>query len=361
MTISSLDEVLAAGNLLTVDKAQEILATSEPLESVYLDDTVSFRAGDCWELDIPVKGPDELVDAYVSVGSKEYQLTLEAALAAATQVGLTGAYVRKSPSELIYPQLNYWYARPEFKSEIKFLVDGNDSVRTLTRSTVDSFSNLRLLDSTLSAIHDKFGDEPVYVDSKINHSLSATYLRLVVPAKSYAVTGTEVENDEWSLGLQLKNSIIGKSPQTSVDGYLFRYWCSNGAIDTRHSMGGWSRRSSNDSQEVYSWIRKSADNILAEAESAFVGVQHLAETPAEGVSNIFRDLFERYAIPVKLQEPILDAALEHKPTMYEVMQAITSAANIPNQRAETVEKLMLVGGQLATIQADRCDGCHRII
>jgi hypothetical protein len=86
---------------------------------------------------------------------------------------------------------------------------------------INPFSNLRLLERALEGIEAHYGAGEVLVDSKFAHSLRRTDIRLIVPENRRAMHRTGTDDDTWSAGIQLKNSLIG-DVQTSIDGYLFR-------------------------------------------------------------------------------------------------------------------------------------------
>lgn len=365
----TLESVLEAGNLLPIDQVLDEIYKSEPVVSVPMNTSqsdVKFILGEEWGRDIELRKDDELIDAYLQSSDNErYQLTKEACLMAATNVGLPAAYVKKTPGEMISPHLNYWYNHVDLQDKFKALAVGGEHVQAFTKATLDLFSNQRLVDTVLAEVGKTYGTEdPIYVDSKYHHNLKQTYLRLVIPAGTREIVNTSVNEDNWSVGVQLKNSLTGEGP-TALDGYLFRWWCSNGAIDSKHSLGSWDRRLRIDSgdhqQAVLDWAQESSQRILERIPDALASVQGLTETSIEGQSSdVLRDLFNRYGVPARMQNPVLDHALDNDPTMYEVMQAFTQAANgVTNPKNQ--EELMLVGGDIALSEAHRCDSCHRVV
>lgn len=355
------EKVAELGNLLTLDTVRERLAQTEPLSSITLETgKTKFRLGDEWEYQKENSAASDSVDAFAMVDGHEYQLTLEAALAATSAVGLPTAYVRRTPGALIAPQLNYWF-NGGLDPERKFLVVG-DQARAVTRSTITPFSNLQLLDRMLASLENKYGKATIYADQKFTHSLTGTYMRLIVPEHVRTITGTGTDNDTWSVGVQLRNSLIGKT-QTEVMGYLFRWACTNGALDVRHSSGGWSRKSALDDESIYLWAEESVTGIMEHVDEALDGVQALTTESVVGeASDILRDFFARERISSRIQGSIVDYMLnDDNVTMYAMMQAVTQAANDPHLAPEHVEKLMLSGGNIATEHAARCESCHRVV
>lgn len=351
--------------LLTVDAAREVLASTEPLVEVAypVGHGIRFKLDPEWNADVTVAGTD-LIPATVKVGNgpnaQEFQLTKDAALEATSICGIPKEYAWRTPAKLVQDQLNYWHRGGLAGREYKILAN-EDTALAVTRSTIQPFSNLRLLDEALVGIEDQYGKGEVLVDNKFTHDLRRTHLRLIVPEQSRVIKNTGTDDDEWSLGLQIRNSLIGEK-QTEINGYLFRWWCTNGAIDTRNTSGTWSRRGGQ-GDEVYEWARSAVDEILGGLEHSFDAVQALTEVEIDGsVNDVLRDVFEQYGVPVKHRSAIIEQMVEaDQLNMYSVMQAITRVANDPDLPAADVNRLLLVGGDLVHTAQDRCDGCHRLI
>src|SRR5690606_34848398 len=125
----------------------------------------------------------------------------------------------------------------------------------------------------------------------------------IVPEVGREVTGGGLsdvpsgEADEWSGGVHLTNSLMGKS-QTKLETYLFRWWCTNGATSTMDNVGVWSRRGDAD-QDVYEWARDSVDEVLGGLEGQFDAVQRLTALNVEGhVADIVKEIYDTYGVPV---------------------------------------------------------------
>lgn len=354
----------AQGNLLSLVEVREAIAATEPLASVDLTEgETHFRLEENWNLDLASLQPDDLVEAYVSVGNDEYQLTKEAMLASTSAVGLNPAYTTRTPASLIQPHLNYWYGDQGLGKPYKLLLVGEDRVGSaVTKASINPFSNVRLLNEALDAIQNQYGSANVVVDSKFTHNLNQTFLRLVIPDHVRIIDGTGTDEDAWSVGIQLKNSLTGKK-QTEINGYLFRWWCTNGAIDTRMASGVWSRKQSGQGDEVYAWARTAVDEVLGGLESSLDSVQALVGQDISGeVNDVLRDVFGHYKIPVQLRDQVIANMVEaDNLNMYTLMNAITVLANQPDLDAFHAESLMRAGGDIAVGGHSRCDGCHRVL
>lgn len=363
MALVTLDEM--RDSLLTVSQVRETLATTEPLsEQELVVGETNFSLDPGWSHGLDAVEGTDVVKASVSIGTKELLLTKDALFQATSACGLPIAYVKKTPSRLIESHLNYWYGsdRGLGDKDLKLLVT-QDMGSAITRSTVNPFSNLRLLDETLLGIEERYGEGEVLVDSKFYHSLARTHLRLIVPENTFKIEDSGTPEDIWSMGINLSNSLTG-AEQTSLDGYLFRWWCSNGAIDTNSSSGKWSRRSGGQEEsEVYEWARSAVDEVLGGLEGSFEALQEMARTPVAGdVNQILRETFVNYKLPARNRQAVIANLVEDDQlTMYSLMNAITSVANSENMDPRERAVLMGVGGDLVHAVNDRCDSCHRLI
>lgn len=350
--------------MLSLDQTREILATTEPLTTVALAapaEVFRFRLEPGWNHTLNAADGLDRVDAYVSIGRREYQLTKDAALEATSACGLPRAYVLRTPAALIEPHLNYWYTDDHLRTKYKALTR-DDTVLAVSKDSLLPFSNQRLVTEVLQGIEDKYGAGEVVVDrSKFQHTLRTTRLRLIIPEKQRVIERTGTDDDSWSVGIQVLNSLAGEHP-TSIDGYLFRYWCRNGSIDTHASSGTWSRRAGQ-SDEVYEWARAAVDGVLGGLESSLDAVQVMADTSIQGETvDVLRDVFARYRVPVPQRTAIIDSMVdETNLSMYSVMQAVTAVANQAGVSPETADRLMTIGGHLPYAVSGRCDSCRQLL
>jgi len=338
--------------LISTTDVRSALAHTEPLESFHVDSDTRFRLG-AWNIDSSTTSePTDIVDAEVEISGQSFPLTKEALLAATSSIGLKTSYVQKTPAYLIEPQLNYWIEQSV--KDQKLLVS-NGTASAFTRSTITPFSNVTLLNSILTAL----GDQEVLVDYKFNHSLTDTSIRLVLPQRSRVLERTGKLDDEWSVGIQLTNSATG-ARQTSIEGYLFRWWCTNGAI-TKHNLGTWSRKSNGQGDEVYDWARQAVDEVLGGMEMALDEIQGLVDIPVDGIAaDILKDIFSTYNIHREEREAITANMVEAvNLNMYEVMNAVTSVANTPGLSPARVEQLLAAGGDIPHTIVSRCTSCNQ--
>lgn len=355
--------------LHTVEHLRTVLATTEPLNAIpfTVGDMVHFDINPGWHHGIEAKSPTDTVEASVTLGRTPVQLTKGAILEAASTFGLPRTYVEKCPAELLAPQLNYWWrngmmTRTPSRRDFQLLTTRGIG-SAFTRQSLQPFSNLALLDQVLAGVQEKYGNAEVLVDYKLTHNLRRTVSRIIIPHQRREITGSGTTNDEWSVGLQWKNSLVGEF-QTAIEGYLFRWTCTNGQIDTRANSGTWTRRSGASEQEVYTWARYAVDEVLGGLEPALDAVQATTTIPIEGdVSATLRDIFEHYRVPVAHRVKIIELVTAHEGplTMYALMNAITQVANEFGMEPAHVENLMRMGGDLPHAATSRCGACRRLM
>ena len=352
--------------LLSVDAARDLLAASEPLTAIPFSagDKVRFFVDEGWHHGFEAKAPGDLIDARIAFGPilnlTEYQLTKAAFLEATALCGLGKPYVLRSPGSLNEINLNHWFRidfvhRRGAPKDFQLLLSAGRAA-AITRATVNPVSNVRMLDSVLAGIG---GRGEVLVDYKLAHSLKATHMRLVLPEHGRRILGTGTEDDQWSVGIQFKNALHSRP---ILDGYLFRWVCTNGQIDTRVTTGAWTRTKGGDPDDVYTWAREAVDGILGGLESSLDAVQGTVGVTFEGnVSDALRDLFARYRVPPAERTRIIEALVNsgREITMYEVMAAITQLANDRSLDPSQVETLMRIGGDLP--HKSSCDACHQLL
>ncbi len=360
----SVDDMIVRSKLLTLDQVRERLSTTEPCDSIGfpVSDAIDFNLESGWNYEAQNLAGTDLVRAHIKIRDDEYQLSKDAALELGQLCGISQKYMLKTPGKMIEPHLRFWYRGGlDEAKEFKALTVGGDKCLAVMKSTINPFSNLRLMEKMLESIEAKYGKGMVYADNKFTHSLRSTHLRLVIPEYLRKMEGTGEDEDYWSIGAQLLNSLIGDH-QTSLDGYMFRYLCTNGAIDTFANSSRWSRKSGGQGEDVYEWCRAAVDDVLGGLENSLDLVQASAEIAIDegDVNSALTEIFEQFAIPGQARQLVVENMVEEDNlTMYHLMQAITAAANSDRVDPTHVVGLMEAGGSLPHIANQRCGSCKR--
>lgn len=363
MTLPSVSIDQMRPKLLTLDQVQERLSKTEPLDAVHVAPdaaAIKFKLDPDWATDLDAVADTSVVSAAMSINGKEYQLTKQAALQAAANIGLPGPYVKKMPAALIEPHLNYGYSGSLSDKEYKALtVKGN--IAAFTRPTVQPFSNLQLLENAVAGLQGLYGkDVEILADYKFNNSLKRTDVRLILPSRFREITDSGMNDmqdgvDLWSAGLHLSNSAIGKT-QTTIESYLFRWWCTNGETTGLDEVGTWSRRGEGTPEDVYAWAREAVDEIFSGMDERFNQIQALTSLKLQGSSlqDVIRQIFSDFDIPVAQRRQITQALADSTipSTMYGIMNVITEAANEEGMTPEHADRLMRIGGSVPTTVFD---------
>jgi hypothetical protein len=368
------EEIRRAGRLISLEDAYNILSTTEPLHQneFALDGSndVAFSLPLGWNDEIRDKDATTLTDCTVQIdGAEPVRLTKEAILKMTSSIGLTKDYVMRTPGLLIAPQLNWWLKHYGVKGAESMRLLAKDGVAVgIVKSTLSTFPNVPLLDRVVQQIKERYQTDEILVDYKIAHTLERTALRLIVPETSVMIDSARNDStreDRWSLGLQLTNSLVG-DPETrlNLSGYLFAWWCTNGAISTHASSGNYNRRvQGQDLDEVLGWIDASVDAIFTDLEPELDDVAALTTEGLEGeLNDVIADVFKTLKVPVPARQGVLDALVDSDDlTAYGLMQAVTQAANDPDISDRVREGTMRVGGMIPHTIKDRCENCHRVL
>lgn len=390
MATVTVDQMVESGKLMSLDGLRTALSRIEPLaEHVFpTSPEISFEISPDWA----ATPADQPASAYLNTpGGSRYQLTKQAVLE-------FGAYA-KMPRGLspwmapsIYQDFLNWAYRSGLgeDKEYKILAHDRPALEDGTtppplalaacRGTISQFSNLALLDAVEASVRKQYGSSEILVDSggrKFHSDLERTNLRLIVPERIRNITHTRVSDDRWSVGVALTNSLVGVShPGTSISGYLFRWWCTNGCTDMLAQGSRLSRRTISDPADAYAWAEHAVDEVLGGLEQTFEHIQSLAHIPVGGgegsqnvdVSRVLGDLFTAHSVPVREQHRIMAqmAELGGDLTLYDVQQAITFAANDDTITPRTADRLLELGGYVAHASHQRCDGsleggCHQLL
>jgi hypothetical protein len=354
------------GRLLTLDDVREKLATTEPLaDRVFEATQAQIRLEPGWASGEATS----LAPAWVRIAGAEdeIQLTTQAALEFGAFCAVPRGLQENAPVDLVQSWVNRILAENLARyKEVKLLVRPDTGIGTaLANHTIQPFSNQRFLDIMLAGIEQQYGQGEVLADYKFTHNLERTNLRLIVPGHQRVIAGTRVADDTWSAGIQFRNSLAGIE-QTSVEGYLFRWWCTNGCTDTLAQVPALSRRQTPDPEDAYEWAREAVDEILGTLEGSFDAVQQTAEVhvAADQVAATMRDLFAEHAVPARQRERIIAELADagEDMTVYDVMQAVTVVANADGVSPDATEQLLRLGGHIAhAASTDRCGECRRIL
>lgn len=357
MTVSFKD---MESKLLTLDQVVQTLQKTEPLSNTRItnEDTIRFNVEPDWTHELKTAGDTDRVGMTMTINGTTRPLTKEAALQAGANFGLPSPYVKKLPGRITEGLLNYHYGQGMNDKAYSVLAVG-DEVSAFTRPSLTTYSNIELLEKVVEGIQALHGPNTrIFADYKMSNTLHQTNVRLILPDHMRVIDDTRMDDvptgfdDTWVNGLHLSNSLIGQT-QTSLEGYMFRWWCTNGATATNKEVGTWSRRAGGAEEDVYEWARKSVDDVLGGMEHRFDQIQALAQLDVNAsAADVLREIFDQYHVPVSQRDEISQSLIsQNRITLYHIMQAITAAANgdLEDNRRD---RLMRIGGALPTATFD---------
>lgn len=349
--------------LLTLDQVYAEFAATEPLTAqVFASPSARVHYGDGWA-DVE---SGAVTDSWMRIaGGADVQLTKQAALELGSFCRMPRQLQQDIPAALLTSYVNWWLADGLRGKNLQILIreGGGRAGVAFARASTRPCSNLTVLQVMVDGILAAYGPGEILADYKFSHDYEMTHLRLVVPAASRLMQGTGVADDEWCVGVQWKNSLVGIQ-QSRLDGYLFRWSCTNGATATAASVRPLDRRSTPDLDDAYGWAKQTVEDILGGLEPYLDGVQRLTGVPITGnIAGVLRDLFTQYSVPAKARERVLAelAEVDGELTMYDLMQAITVGANAESVSSRVVEKLLALGGHVVDAGGDRCSACRRLL
>lgn len=370
----SIEEMIP--RLHTLDQARELLAVTEPLGERRFEANpgVTFEVQEDWGQVAEGMAGSELTSSYVRLGTggERMRMTKDALLEAGAKVGIPRKLQERSPASWLEAGLNFWFRGDGGWDgrAFKAFVAGGAQPRLVAfgSGSISPFSNLGILDRVVDGLqaHYRVTAEDIYADYKLTHNLELTSVRLVVPGfvRNIRGPGTADPSDMWSTGVQFRNSQLGLRP-TTVDGYLFRWRCTNGMIDTLVSSGKFNRRAGGyEDSDVYDWARAAVDGVLGGLEHSLDGVQDSTAVPVESdVNLVLDDLFRQHRVPGKVGQEIVRnmADTGGALSMYSLMQAVTQVANDTELSPAVTEKLLRLGGHIAHSAEKRCAACRRVM
>jgi hypothetical protein len=328
--------------LLTREQVSATLAPTEQLEFITLKPGQENKVVFSGEKDHPI----------LEIGDRQLQMDDKALTSVASSIGLQKGYVKKSPMHVLLPALNYWYGEG-LNQPIRAIVSDDVLLRTTTdRVKSLPVSNERLLVAAENVI----GKDNVAGYHKISSTLDFTTMSLVTN-KSFQ----PINKDTLFGGVQIRNSILGKKT-VEVSPYIFRQWCTNGAISSE-SVGRYTRKRRGGGDDIDDWMTEiigSASNAL---DREFERIRHLTTVSVTGhLGEVLDGIQKDHSIPKNTMNDIRDEATSsNAQTMYDVWNAITRVATHSDSMTPlSAIKLQGIAGHV-TKQNEFCTSCYRTI
>lgn len=343
--------------LLSVEEVLDTLAEKEPLDSEFIsiENDIKFKFNVGWDEEINFGAMSSPSGVEMDIDGSSRSLTREALFSATSNAGLPAALVKKMPGDLLKTNLEYFYGDGMADKEYNALiVDGQ--VSAFTRPSITPYSNLALVESVFKGIRARYGkDTLVMADYKISNTLTKTDVRFIIPGESWVINDTDMPDvpsgsaDIWNVGVHVSNSLIGKT-QTKIEAYLFRWWCTNGAVTVPFSESTAWRRGTDGDDGVYEWAEFQTEDVLSHMKEEFARIQAMTKDVVEEPDAFLRSLFDSAHLPANLRQQVIRYLedFEGPLTLYVVMQAITRLANNVSMSSDNIDRLLHMGGAVPT-------------
>jgi len=328
--------------LLTREQVSKTLAPTENLEFITLKPGAGVKVEFSGDKDHPVLELDD----------RRIELADDALDSVSGCIGLQRGYVKKCPANLLYPALNHWY-NDGLSIPIRAVVSNGVLLKTTTdRVKSHPVSNEALLVAVETAIK----PENIAGYHAVSSSLDFTTMAIVTNKTFQAQ-----EKDTLFGGIQIRNSILGKET-VEVSPYVFRQWCTNGAI-TSESLGHFTRKRRDDGGNIGDWMSEIIGNASNSLDHEFERIRQLTKVSVKGhLAKVLSGIRQDYGIPKKIMEDIrAEADSENAQTMYDVWNAITKVASHSDSlTAMSATRLQGIAGHVSK-QNEVCQSCFRTV
>lgn len=328
--------------LLTREQVSATLAPTEDLEFITIKPGQENGVVFSGDKDHPI----------LEIGDRQFQMAEKALVSAAGSIGLPRGFTKKSPMPVLLPVLNYWYGEG-LNQPIRAIV-GDD---VLLRTTTDRVKSLPVSnEQLLAAAEGVIGKDNIAGYHKVSSTLDYTTMSLVTTKQFQAVN-----EDTLFGGVQIKNSVLGKET-VEVSPYVFRQWCTNGAIASE-SLGRYTRKRRGEGGDIGDWMSEiigDASNVL---DREFERIRHLTTISVKGhLGEVLDGIRKDHNIPKKVMEDIMDEATSsNSSTMYDIWNCITKVATHSDVLTPvSAIKLQGIAGHV-TKQNELCGSCYRVI
>ena len=332
--------------LMTRDQVLAVLAPNEKL--THVDVTLGK------DKDIFFKTADQDGAPVVTLPDGEHPMTSGGLYEAARSVGIPETYSRKCPFDLLYQNLDHWYRGGNATGKLRFLLH-EGTVVGVNPNHPQYYNTSELL----GAAEEVIGAEHILGYHQVSSNLEFARVCVVTDHVFEAVSGDALHG-----GLDIQNSIIGQY-KIEITPYIFRQWCSNGAI-TSENISQWSHRNDGDTP-IGPWVRNATSSAFSGLNAEFQRIHHLTEVGVEGhVPDTLASIFRRFNIPVRIQKEIVgEAAAQNNgagpQTMYDLWNCLTRVGTYSSKLSRAGSRaLQFVAGDV-TKETSLCPSCHQLM
>lgn len=328
-------------DLKLIDRA-EVTKTLAPTENL---DFTDLKPGD--DIDVHFFGTKD--EPRVDLGGTEFRILPKALEATARCIGMPAKYVSRCPADLLFPHLNYWFG--EGMSNPIRAISSEDTLLGMTADRVKTqvVSNERLL----RLAEEKIGTDHIVGYHQVYSDLKYSSMALVTD-KSFE----PVNQDTLFGGIKISNSILGKDT-IEVSPYIFRQWCSNGAI-TEQALGKYTRKKHDN---LDGWLQEIIEGADSQLDQEFDRIRHLTTVSVKGhVAETVNGVGDDRNLPGKVVEEVLNEAIASKAeTMYDIYNAFTKIASHSTELTPMSANRLQHAAGVITKNHEICSQCHRVL
>lgn len=332
------------GKLITKEKALELVEPYENCQEVVISGKTKFEFHPKFDGHFVVAHKD-----------KEYTLNPDGFTKLCRLVGVPSTYVRKIPSQLLFPHLSYW------------LSDGDRAFKGFMRGNTDAdgrqpIANIAREDAYYYPISRVFENVDKVTKDYLVEGLDDVNWRnstfgLVFPDFEFNVEDKDIQEGDYIYGgIKIKSSLLGEFP-FKLAAFLLTLACANGMVSV-DEVFPYNRKYGFEGQD--GWIVDGTKKCIGALKSEVEKVQALAKISASGETIVpyLSHIFDQMNVNQKSRIEILKKVNERNPrNLYQLMNAITETTHSIENRGE-VFALQTLGGFVAS-HAESCDKCLR--
>lgn len=292
--------------------------------------------------------------ALVTLPDGEHRMTSNGLFEAARGVGIPESYSKKCPLPLLFQNLDHWYRGGNSKGKLRFFLQ-KGVVVGVNANHPQYYNTSQFLDEVEAVV----GKDHVLGYHQVNSSLQFSRVGVVTDQIFEVATGDLLHG-----GVDIQNCIIGEF-KIQVAPYIFRQWCSNGAIAS-DNISDWSHRSDGESP-IEPWVRNATSSAIQGLGAEFERIRHLTEISVEGhIPDTLASIFRKFGISVRMKQEIVEEAASQNGgagprNMYDIWNAITRVGTYsPRLSRQGARSLQMTAGEI-TKENSLCPSCHRIM
>lgn len=286
-------------------------------------------------------------------GNTEYRLGDLAWRKAGRLCGMSDSYLRKTPTVLIEPHLNYWFRKFPF---FHVVYDEELENEIVSFNLTENFRFVKpgdMFEIGDSIIREKI--DGIFLYDKIHVSEDKVVYSIVSDLGKNM--GDARRGDVINAGIRVDMSSVAETSIT-LRLYMLRLVCTNGATRPYDVE----KLSMSDTDHWEKWVDNAVSNLLALSAKEFARIRALQGVRVRDLGTPLGSLFKRVTMTRELRRALENSFWNVKITnMYDFYNHISEFANGFDVDAEIshIERLQHAAGFVSAHKF--CDKCHRFL